>query len=142
MYYPMRSVRTSRYCTVQYSTVQYSPHQQVHPHPQPQLLGALPHRPGRLPLAHLPGAGAEQTKYFFCSQNIFKYDKIFFRAGYPEQDPARGGAAVADLSEAVLLQVMSGVRVSSLLLVQPPPPVVSGLSGSCLTGRRRIRWRP
>ena len=141
MYYPMRSVRTSRYCTVQYSTVQYSPHQQVHPHPQPQLLGALPHRPGRLPLAHLPGAGAEQTKYFFCSQNIFKYDKIFFCAGYPEQNPARSGAAVADLSEAVLLQVMSGVRVSSLLLVQPPPPVVSGLSGSCLT-RRRIRWRP
>ena len=132
---------TVQYSTVQYSTVQYSPHQQVHPHPQPQLLGALPHRPGRLPLAHLPGAGAEQTKYFFCSQNIFKYDKIFFRAGYPEQNPSRSGAAVADLSEAVLLQVMSGVRVSSLLLVQPPPPVVSGLSGSCLTGRR-IRWRP
>ena len=66
---------------------------------------------------------------------------MFFRVGYPEQNPARSGAAEADLSEAVLLQVMSGVRVSSLLLVQPPPPVVSGLSGSCLTGRR-IRWRP
>ena len=77
MYYPMRSVRTSRYCTVQYSTVQYSPHQQVHPHPQPQLLGALPHRPGRLPLAHLPGAGAEQTKYFFVAKIFLNMTKYF-----------------------------------------------------------------
>ena len=82
MYYPMRSVRTSRYSTVQYSTVQYStvqysPHKQVHPHTQPQLLGALPHRPGRLPLAHLSGAAAEQTKYFFVDKIFLNMTKYF-----------------------------------------------------------------
>ena len=143
MYYPMRSVRTSRYSTVHYSTLQYSTVRTnrftlIHnlnywaPFPIDQD-GFLS------PTFQVPAPS--RPNIFFCSQNIFKYDKIFFRAGYPEQNPARSGAAVADLSEAVLLQVMSGVRVSSLLLVQPPPPVVSGLSGSCLTGRR-IRWRP